>query len=117
MKLNLTFFMISRGPLTVLPGIFVRFLHLFALLVRLLDDGELRVGRLWCEAPIGRVLGAVKHQRPFLEPASLRLLRIEADLEQPSSLRVLAPRLGCHEGPFRESVAVVVVVGSFAENH
>jgi len=83
----------------------------------LLDDGQLGVGVGHGQVAVGRVPGAVQHQRPLLDEAALLTLRVEPHLQYPDSLRVLAPRVRGHERPLGEAVSPVVVVHSFAQDH
>lgn len=92
-------------------------LHFESILVRFLHDGQLWVRRFRRQRSVRRIFGSVEHERPFLEPTALRILRVEADLQKPFALRVLAPGVRCHEWPFGESIALVVVVRSLAQNH
>ena len=49
----------------------------------LLDDGQLGVRVGDGEVGVGRVPGAVEHERPLLEEALVDALAVEADLEGP----------------------------------
>lgn len=92
---------------------------LFALLVRLLNDGQLGVLVPGGQPDIRWIPGPVQHQRPFPEPTGLfdSVRRVETNLKGPASARVLAPSVRRHEGPFRESIPSVVIVRPAAQDH
>ena len=87
------------------------------LVVGLLDDGQLGVRVGDGEVGVGRVPGAVEHERPLLEEALVDALAVEADLEGPLAPGVLCPGVRGHEGPLGEAVVRVVVVGARREDH
>jgi len=66
---------------------------------------------------IRRLASAVKQQRPLVQWASLRLLRVEDNEQLPASSRVLGPRLCRHERPLSEPGSTFVVAVSLAQKH
>lgn len=112
-------------------------LHL-PLLVRLLYNRQLGVWRSGRQSSVRRFLGAVQHQRPFLDHALARLSRVETSLQKdrstttqpvlplnkppthlqcPVALRIFAPRVRRHEWPLGEPIPVVVIVLPATQNH
>lgn len=66
---------------------------------------------------VGGVAGSMKHQGPLQQNSFLGLFRVEDHKELPSSTGILSPDVGGHEGPFGESIGLVIILGTFAQDH
>lgn len=65
-------------------------------------------------------LGAVENESPLKELSSVHvrvLPRNQGDFQLPTTMRILGPSVGGHEWPARESVLVVIIVRSLAQDH
>ena len=64
-----------------------------------------KIPKFHLDAKVGRLLGAVQHQRELLQPTDMLMAgwggfaRLEADHQAPTPARVFAPCVGGHEGP------------------
>lgn len=83
----------------------------------LLYNGQFGVEILHGQVLIRWLLGAVHHESPFLDESRLRRWARMANFQSPLAIGILAPGVSGHEGPFYETIVVIVVIGSSAENH
>lgn len=87
------------------------------ILVGLFNNSQFRVGIQNGESSVGRILRAVDHECPFLDPANLWLLAGMHHFKFPDTTWILAPGVRCHEGPLHKAIVSVVVIRSSTENH
>ena len=101
------FWKLGRSEVCSLPTIFVG----------LLDNGQFGMWIGSGKVFVWSTFGTVKEEVPLLDETRVLTGRIELDFQLPTTSWVLAPSVRGHEGPFREAIGVIVIVGPLTENH